>query len=115
MSELITPQELSKIGISQQELIIKFNAQLIKDFETCGAKNYLMPITNFEYEHIHKHIFEALKLILIKIPQQYQQLLYIIDIPENKNTKLDEVDAISDLIIKRILQKVILKIIHSKK
>ena len=115
MSELITPQELSKIGLSQQELLSKFNAQLVKDFEMCAVQYYLEPIPNFEYKHVHQHIYNALKLILIKAPGQYQQLLYTIDIPERKITEADEVSITSDLIIKRTLQKVILKIIHSKK
>ena len=115
MSILVTEQELSNIGLSQQELLLKFNAQLIKDFEMCAVQHYLKPIPSFDYKQVHHHIYEALKLILIKVPGQYQQLLYIIDIPENKLSNADEVSITSDLIIKRILQKVILKIIHSKK
>ncbi len=119
MKELVTQQELGKIGLTQQELLIKFNTQLIKDFEMCGVQNYLDFLTNFSYAQIHKHIFNALYLILKKQPSKFQQLLYIIDIPEKKPIKIEiletvELTVITNLIIKRILQKVILKITHSK-
>ncbi len=115
MMELITIQELSKIGLSQKELLNKFNAQLIKDFERGGLENYLKPLISFNYSDIQQQLVATLSTILAKESSKYKQLLYIIDLPENKSVNPEDTSIISDLIIKRILQKVILKLIYSKK
>lgn len=122
MQQLIKKQELDLLKISQQELIEKFKIQLIKDFEMSDVLDYLEPITAFDYESIHKHITKALKNIDAKGFSKYQHLLYRIDISEKQlDTELktqpsgEHYSILADLIIKRILQKIILKIQHSKK
>jgi hypothetical protein len=121
MTPLIASNELEKIGVSQQELLQKFNEQLIKDFERGGLEQYLKPLSSFEYATIQEEISKTLSDILSKENSKYQQLLYLIDIPEKDYSEAlnkqedNKMLGIADLIIKRILQKVILKLIYSKK
>ena len=122
MQQLIKKQELDLLKISQEELIEKFKTQLLKDFEMSDALDYLEPITAFDYESIHHHITKALKNIDAKDFSKYQHLLYRIDISEKQldaelkaNSSGERYPILADLIIKRILQKIILKIQYSKK
>ena len=121
MQQLIKKQDLDLLKISQEELIEKFKIQLVKDFEMSDVLNYLAPITVFDYESIHQNITKALKIIDAKDFSKYQHLLYRIDISEKQlNTELkaqpsgERHSILADLIIKRILQKIILKIQYSK-
>lgn len=122
MQQLIKKQELDLLKISQEELIEKFKIQLVKDFEMSDVLDYLEPITVFDYESIHHHITKALKSIDAKDFSKYQHLLYRIDISEKQlhtelkaQTNVERYPILADLIIKRILQKIILKIQYSKK
>ena len=122
MQPLINQQQLDVLKISQQELIEKFNIQLLKDFEMSDVSDYLESIVVFEYDEIHSNIMNALKKIDNKDFSKYRHLLYRIDISE-KTVELElklkpdseHYAVLADLIIKRILQKVILKIQFSKK
>lgn len=122
MQPLIKQEQLDVLRVSQQELIEKFNIQLLKDFEMSDVSAYLEPIVVFEYDEIHSNIMNALKKIDNKDFSKYQHLLYRIDISE-KTVELElkskpdseRYAVLADLIIKRILQKVILKIQFSKK
>lgn len=122
MQPLINQQQLDVLKVSQQELIEKFNIQLLKDFEMSDVSAYLEPIVVFEYDEIHSNIMNALKKIDNKDFSKYRHLLYRIDISE-KTVELElkskpdnaRYAVLADLIIKRILQKVILKIQFSKK
>lgn len=122
MQPLINQQQLDVLKVSQQELIEKFYIQLLKDFEMSDVSDYLEPIVVFEYDEIHSNIMNALKKIDNKDFSKYQHLLYRIDISE-KTVELElkskpdnaRYAVLADLIIKRILQKVILKIQFSKK
>jgi hypothetical protein len=122
MGQLIKQEQLDVLRVSQQELIEKFNTQLLKDFEMSDVAAYLEPIVVFEYDEIHSNIMNALKKIDNKDFSKYQHLLYRIDISE-KTVELElkskpdseRYAILADLIIKRILQKVILKIQFSKK
>jgi len=122
MSELVNKAELEKAGLSPAELLEKFREQLIKDFEMSNALQYLQPLVSAGYEDIHNNVRQALEALSKKGYSNYQQLLYRVDISEkqvNDNTAKthysgDLFDNVADLIIKRILQKVILKAIHSR-
>lgn len=122
MQPLINQQQLDVLKVSQQELIEKFYIQLLKDFEMSDVSAYLEPIVVFEYDEIHSNIMNALKKIDNKDFSKYRHLLYRIDISE-KTVELElkskpdnaRYAVLADLIIKRILQKVILKIQFSKK
>ena len=121
MSELIKESELQRHGLTAHDLQIKFKAQLLKDFEMCNVERYLQPIIDFSYEAIHTNLSNALKEIMEAGSSNYLQLLYRIDISERhlkEKIKAEEnrnnYDVLADLIIKRILQKVILKKIYSE-
>ncbi len=120
MADLIKQNELQKLGLSAEELQEKFKVQLLKDFATCNVEEYLQPITDFSLEAVQLNISAALQQILDKSFSNYQQLLYIIDISERhlkektkEQTDRSNNDVLADLIIKRILQKIVLKKIYS--
>ncbi len=122
MQQLVKQEQLDVLKVSQQELIEKFNIQLLKDFEMSDVSAYLEPIVVFDYDEIHLSIMNALKSIDNKDYSKYQHLLYRIDISEKtvdlelkSKPDSERYTVLADLIIKRILQKVILKIQFSKK
>ena len=122
MQQLVKQEQLDVLKVSQQELIEKFNLQLLKDFEMSDVSAYLEPIVVFDYDEIHLSIMNALKSIDKKDYSKYQHLLYRIDISEKtidlelkSKPDSERYTVLADLIIKRILQKVILKIQFSKK
>ena len=103
-------------GISKPDLFEKFKLQLQKDFENCGldGKFAINLIPDYEF------IFNAVNFEVEKInksqPNKLNELLYRVDISEqqikkafnqNSNTTLNEI--IADLIIKRELQKIVIK------
>jgi len=121
MSELIKENELQRHGLTADELQTKFKAQLFRDFEMCNVEKYLQPITDFSYEAIHANLSNALKEIFDSGSANYLQLLYRIDISERHlkdkikaEKERTNYDVLAELVIKRILQKVILKKIYSE-
>jgi hypothetical protein len=122
MNELINKAELEKAGLSVAELLKKFREQLSKDFEMSNALQYLKPLDSDNYGNFHENIRQALDILNQKGYSNYQQLLYRVDISEkqvnnaiNAEPLRNVLDVMADLVIKRILQKVILKAVHSKK
>ena len=121
MSLLIKESELQRHGLTAEDLQNKFKIQLFKDFEMCGVIQYIQPITDFSYEAVHQNLVKAVNEIIHNSLSGYQQLLYRIDISERhlkEKIKAEadrkSEDVLAELIIKRILQKVILKQMHSK-
>lgn len=120
MNELINNSALQQTGLSSEELFRRFKEQLLKDFEMCQASQYLKAIENNSFDNISMNILGALEKLEKSSPSTYQNLLYRVDISEQqiskalKEDKRPPLQIISDLIIKRILQKVILKAIYSK-
>ena len=118
MHELISPSELAKHGISAQVLLLKFKEQLVKDFEMSNVELDLNLLQSNSIEDIQNSVADKIKQIPATV---LQHLLYRIDISEKqlneayiKESNLDRNEVIVNLIIKRILQKVILKIVYSK-
>jgi len=121
MSGLLKQEELEKYGLSKEVLLSKFNAQLFRDFEMCSVDSYLKPIQDFSFEKVQQNIYSALKSISSSGAGKIHELIYRIDISDkqyaeavSKNRERDNLDVLSELIIKRILQKVILKLLYSK-
>jgi hypothetical protein len=121
MIELFREDEIQKSGLSAGDLRMRFRDQLIKDFEMSNLGDHLSPMEDLSYESIHKNVKDALDKIMKAGGSLYQQLLYRIDISEKQLNKAlisnggrQESDVIAEVIIKRILQKVILKVIYSK-
>jgi hypothetical protein len=91
-----------------QKLFELFKKQIIKDFEMAGIQFDVVLLPNFN------DIVLKLKNLLTK--NKFEALLYRIDISEEQiknycfKNEIDFLTAISELIIKRELQKVIFKI-----
>ncbi len=120
MSLLIKDSELQRHGLTADDLQTKFKTQLLKDFEMCNVDHFLQPIVDFSYEAIHENLSNALKEIMDS-GSNYLQLLYRIDISERHlkekikaESERTSHDVLAELVIKRILQKVILKKIYSE-
>ncbi len=99
----------------QENLFDLFKKQLKKDFDSCSVNSDFVDTLPIELPFLKAAILFELQPLL-KNNTQLQALLYRIDISElqirnyqlkNKTHNFDEV--IAELIIKRILQKVILK------
>ncbi|MGZ3898953.1 MAG: hypothetical protein ACXVNM_14065 [Bacteroidia bacterium] len=121
MIELFKEDEIKKSGLTAEVLLQKFKEQLLRDFEMCNADSYLSPLTDLSYPAIHANLKQAMEKITKAGSSLYQQLLYRIDVSEKQlaeglqeNRDRAQSDVIAELIIKRILQKVILKVIYSK-
>jgi len=121
MIELFKEDEIRKSGLTPEVLLQKFKDQLLRDFEMSNVDSYLSPMTDLSYPAIHANLQIAIDKITRSGSSLYQQLLYRIDISEKQlaeglqeNRNREESDVIAELIIKRILQKVILKVIYSK-
>ncbi len=103
-------------GISKPDLFEKFKLQLQKDFEFCGLDGrfaaYLIPDYGSIFNFVHTEVEKLNKNYSSKL----NELLYRIDISEmqikkafnsNSDTTLNAV--IAELIVKRELQKIIIK------
>jgi len=102
--------------ISSKELFDAFKTQLAKDFEqsnfSAGFVETLIP----DYQNIHEKITHELQLNDKRTEANVMQLLYRIDISEaqlkkhlNDHYNEDHFALIAELIIKRVLQKVVIK------
>lgn len=117
---LLNQSEIAKLSCTQEELSAKFLQQLAKDFNEIGCGVFFEKITvPLHYEVLITEINEALFAIKKQGSNLHQQLLYRVDISEKQVAEMflreDNKNALAELIIKRILQKVILKIQFSKK
>jgi hypothetical protein len=119
MFELIKKEELLKYGVTQTELMERFLLQLQKDFQLSALDSYLQISESVSPEEIHRVVAETLKEITIYSSAKFQDLIYRIDISDKdyvaaiRNNKDETFNLLAELIIKRILQKVILKLVHS--
>ena len=104
------------MGISKPELFEKFKLQLNKDFENCGLSGEfsinLIPDYNFIAEVLTCEVEKINKSSSGKL----NELLYRIDISEaqikkafNLNPDISLNEIIAGLIVKRELQKIVIK------
>jgi hypothetical protein len=115
-------KELSiKESLSSKELFESFKLQLKKDLEECGCEAEFVGILPTEFEKIQSQLANVLKHHEKKPGFNIQQLLYRVDINEKqlnerlkKSASEDYLNVVSELIIKRILQKVVLRKYFSK-
>jgi hypothetical protein len=104
-----------------QNLFDLFKAQLKKDFEGAGVNSDFTENLPQEFEALKASMVTQMNLILKSSSSLLSSLLYRIDISETqihnyqiKNSTLSFEESLAELIIKRILQKVILKKTFSK-
>lgn len=103
-------------GISKPDLFEKFKLQLQKDFESCGVNGEFCVSLTANYDSIHTTLMRELSLISKSTTSKINELLYRIDISEQQLKKLSKLkptedlnSIIAELIIKRILQKIVYK------
>lgn len=106
--------------LATRELFELFKQQLKKDFSECGCESDFV-------DHLPQDFNEIKRVLAFEIKQNekrstfnLQQLLYRIDINEKRlskelktQAKEDYLMVISELIIKRILQKIVIKKYYS--
>jgi hypothetical protein len=112
MSDL--PDNLT--ALSKPDLFEAFKLQLIKDVEYCGLNADFVITLTADYEIIFTSAARFVKKIMGGSENKLSELLYRIDISEAQIAKLmkdkrelEFSDIIAELIIKRELQKVVLK------
>ena len=102
--------------LSGRDLFNAFKLQLIKDFSKNAVSADFVAALEPNYDRIHDAIALELRNNSRKPGFNLQQLLYSIDISEaqlakysDKQPSEDHFSVIAELIIKRVLQKVVLK------
>ena len=112
----ISEAQLQQCGMSMEQLAELFRTQMKKDLEMCGII--------MEEEVRNLHFDEWVNYLAAKISALSEgrllELFYRIDVPEERlkketlNRPKESVHKIrSELIIRRILQKIILKLIYT--
>ncbi|HQQ95275.1 MAG TPA: hypothetical protein PLQ93_12015 [Bacteroidia bacterium] len=107
--------ELNK-SLSQVNLFNLFRLQLIRDFETAGFETDFLNNIPSDFFSLRELLANQIKSIAHRQPTLIPGLLYRIDVSEKQtsdlagsNPDLTMEEVMAELIIKRILQKVILK------
>ncbi|HBK88181.1 MAG: hypothetical protein U0289_12305 [Cyclobacteriaceae bacterium] len=102
--------------ISSKDLFEAFRIQLAKDFAQCNYPVDFIATLEPDYKNIHIQIVRVLQSGEKKSDLNLMQLLYRVDIPEVRLKKLlsesgdtGHLNVIAELIIKRILQKVVIR------
>ena len=105
-----------KNQISQKELFEAFRVQLAKDFEQCNLPAEFVPGLKPDYNSILERITYELQRHEKKSDFNIMNLLYRVDISEaqlsrylHENKGVNHLTVIAELIIKRVLQKVVMK------
>lgn len=105
-----------KDQLNSKDLFDAFKVQLIRDFEKCNFPTDFVPALQPSYSIIHEKILEELQQSEKRPGFNVMQLLYRVDISESQLKKyLDEkgnenhFSVIAELVIKRVLQKVVTK------
>ena len=106
-------------SLQKPDLFEKFKAQTYKDFELAGVLEYLPNLESCKLELLQNKFFKS--IVKFEITNALKILLYRIDITElqikQASQKAQEVplqEILAELMIKRILQKVVLKELYSK-
>ena len=104
---------------NQLDLITETSLQIIKDFQLAGIKISFSKDTTNPYQELFDSIIPHITTLLER--KELNKLLYRIDISERQIFKLIQNDknnipeAITHLIIRRELQKVVIRNYHKKK
>lgn len=111
----------SNYSLQRVDIFEKFKIQLQRDFELCGFLDIAPKLSSNNLEHIFNEVLKSVMIIEKKDSSSIQNLLYRIDITElqikkeaSSHPEKNFQQILAELIIKRILQKVILKQQYSK-
>lgn len=113
----LNKQEVIQSYFSSKEILQQLIIQIAKDFHTSGFEIKLDESKEFSFKELVDVVHEKL---LDLNPEQIFSLSYKIDIPENRTSDKGEnshgvsLEKISELIVKRELQKIILREIFKK-
>lgn len=106
-------------SLEKPGLFEKFKAQVYRDFELAGVLDCLPLIESNHLDHLREVFFNA--ILKLEMGNALKNLLYRVDITELqikqaalKDPSHSLQQLLSELMIKRILQKVILKELYSK-
>ncbi len=108
--------ELSNIEqyLTKSDLFLAFKQQLLKDVEQSNFPTKSLRDIEANYHQIHQRLVKLLRDNEFSSQQSVRQLLYRIDLSETQLKKylsaridVDYFDVIAELIIKRVLQKVV--------
>lgn len=111
-------QDLSNLKnqLSRKDLFDAFKAQLAKDFDQSNFPSDFVEALEPDYISIHQKIAFELHGNGEKSDSDLMRLLYRVDISEaqlkkyfNRDRTENQLSVIAELIIKRVLQKVVLK------
>jgi hypothetical protein len=106
-------------SLEKPGLFEKFKQQTHKDFELAGAMDHLPAMDSANLFHLQEAFLNS--IIKLELSNALKVLLYRIDITElqikqatQKQPNLPLQSVLAELMIKRILQKVVLKELYSK-
>lgn len=108
-------------SLQRVDLFEKFKTQLYRDFELCGFADEAPQLSSNNLEHVFQEVLKAVMIIEKKDSASIQNLLYRIDVTElqikkeaSNHPEKNFQQILAELIVKRVLQKVILKEQYSK-
>ena len=111
--------EIDLTGLEKPGLFEKFKTQVYKDYELSGALDFLPLMTSNNFNQLKDEFYQS--VLKLEISNALKILLYRIDINEMQIKNATQKDpqiplqlVIAELMIKRILQKVVLKEFYSK-
>lgn len=115
----MTPDVIN--SLQKPDLFEKFKLQLNRDFELCGFSDHTPTFVSNDLQEVFDAVLKAVINLEHKGSTHLMNLLYRIDLTEKqiKSASLQNPETpfqhlIAELIIKRILQKVIIKEQYSK-
>jgi len=107
--------------LSRKDLFDAFTMQLAKDFEQSNFQAEFVKALEPDYTSIHEKLVRELQRSEKRADSNLMQLLYRIDISEaqlkkylNEHRSENHLITIAELIIKRVLQKVVIKHYYKK-
>lgn len=108
-------------SLQKPDLFEKFKLQMKRDFELCGFSDYTPVFVSNNLQDVFESVLKAVVNLEHKGSSHLMNLLYRIDLTEKqiKSASIQQPNIafqhlIAELIIKRILQKVIIKEQYSK-
>jgi hypothetical protein len=106
-------------SLQKPDLFEKFKIQTIRDFELSGVQEFLPNMDSNNLDYLNQEFYNS--ILKLEMSNALKNLLYRIDITElqiksaaNKNPQTSMQHLLAELMIKRILQKVVLKEMYSK-
>ncbi len=121
---------MDQLPLSQQDfiryeknldLLSQVVSQINKDFQLNGFEVEFSGQGETAYQELTEQITPVIEYLIEKQPDRFWNLLYSIDLSENKVKKAlfgaepDSIQQLTDLILKRELQKVVIRNFYSGK